>query len=187
MHKIDGPGATGSNEWTEGNPSLSIPATTVTDDFMNTIQRELVEVVEAAGLTLNKPTDTQVRQAINILVQKGGSQVSQSIDNNQGTPTSVTGVVFDKASIKAAHMSFDVHRQTDSSNLQESGSIYLVHDSADDVWRIAKSSMLDDSGVDFSVVSGTGQLQYVSDRLGALAGANYSATLRITAIKEFDL
>lgn len=39
----------------------------MTDDWLNTIQREAVEIVEASGLSLDSGDDTQLRQAIQLL------------------------------------------------------------------------------------------------------------------------
>ena len=71
MHKINGPGATAGNEWTEGDPSLAIPRTTATAAWYNSVQRELIALVEAAGLSPSTVDDDQVLEAIRFL--SGGS------------------------------------------------------------------------------------------------------------------
>jgi len=184
MHKIDGPGATVGNEWTEGNPAGGIPATTVTDDFMNTIQRELVEVVEGAGLTLNKPDDTQVRQGIQALIASGGGSgsdnVQQAILNNQAVAISIGTLAFNKANEKAGAFLFDINRQTDTQDVQETGTAYVAHDPKDDIWRISPISGLDDAGVTLSITVG-GQIQYVSTDL---TGTSYTGTIRIIDVKK---
>lgn len=68
MHRIDGPGATEDNKFTEGNPSLAVPATQVTDDFLNAVQEEIAAVIEDAGLTLDKEDNTQLLQAIEAII-----------------------------------------------------------------------------------------------------------------------
>lgn len=68
MHKIDAPHATIDNEFTDGNPSTGIEATELIAKFFNTVQRELVAVVEAAGLTLSDEDDGQVIEAISALL-----------------------------------------------------------------------------------------------------------------------
>jgi hypothetical protein len=108
-------------------------------------------------------------------------QYSQSITNNQSSPANVTGIIFDKVNYKGAQISFDIHRQTDSSNVQESGIIRITHDTADDLWRIEVSSSFDDAEVTFSITS-AGQIQYISSNM---AGASYSGTLRITNVVRF--
>jgi len=64
MFRIDGPGATGGNLFTEGDPGLGIAATTVTDEWLNAVQEEVANVIEGAGLTLDKADNTQLTQAI---------------------------------------------------------------------------------------------------------------------------
>ena len=54
MFKIDSEGATGANLFTEGDPSLSIPATVVSDEWLNEVQEELVLVVEEMGLFMEE-------------------------------------------------------------------------------------------------------------------------------------
>ena len=83
MHKIDAPGADPSDEFTEGDPVLAVPATTVGAKWLTTVQREIVNVVEDAGITLDDTIDTQLLQAIAILA--GGSQVS-GFKNLSGNP-----------------------------------------------------------------------------------------------------
>lgn len=66
MHQIDAPGNV-AGLFTEGDPGLSQPPTVVSDDWLNAVQMEIVNVIFAAGLTLSKPDNTQLRQAIRAL------------------------------------------------------------------------------------------------------------------------
>jgi hypothetical protein len=68
MHKIDHVTATGSNEFTEGDPQTAVPATVVTADFLNAIQAELSELIEDAGLTLDKNNNAQLATAVSTLI-----------------------------------------------------------------------------------------------------------------------
>jgi microcystin-dependent protein len=68
MHRIDHATATVDNLFTEGDPVGGIAATVMTDDWANAVQEEICEVVETAGLTLNKADNTQLRVAIQSLV-----------------------------------------------------------------------------------------------------------------------
>lgn len=75
MHKIDGAGATAQGTFTKGNP-LSVPpvpATVVTDEWLNAIQTEIVGVIEAAGISLNKANNAQLLAAVQSLAGGGGS------------------------------------------------------------------------------------------------------------------
>lgn len=66
MHRIDGPGHD-NNMFTEGVPP-GVPATVVTEDWLNAVQEEIVNVILDAGITLDKPTNTQLRDAVNALL-----------------------------------------------------------------------------------------------------------------------
>lgn len=67
MHRIDGPGATIDNLFTEGDPASGIPATTVTGNWLNAVQEEIANAVLEAGLVLAKPDNTQLADAIRII------------------------------------------------------------------------------------------------------------------------
>lgn len=175
MHRIDGPGATGGNLFTEGNPALGIPATVVTDDWANDVQEEIVNVIEDQGITLVKGTQDQLLSAIKSLIGFGGdSQLNVSLANDTG-PFNVTGLSFNKANVKSAVVPYNIERKTDTQNVQETGHLYIAHDSADDIWRLSVQSGLDDAGVTFSITSG-GQVQATTDDL---TGTSYSGNLRI--------
>lgn len=71
MHKIDGAGAAPGGQFTEGSPTAGVPATVVTDDWLNAVQGELVALVEGAGIALSKPVNTQVLAAVLTLIGRG--------------------------------------------------------------------------------------------------------------------
>ena len=181
MHRIDAPGATIDNKFTEGNPSQGIPATQVSDDWLNDVQEEIANVIEAEGITLVKGTQNQLLAALNTLLGVGGTQYQQSILNNQAAPLDITGLVFDKTNYKAAQISFELYRQTDSENAQEIGHLFASHNSWTNQWRISLSSNLDDAGVEFTITA-AGQVQYTSSNI---AGANYQGKLRVANIIRF--
>jgi len=60
--------ATPAGEFTEGNPVGAVPATPIKAVWLNAIQRELVAVIEGAGLTLDREDDGQVLAAVQRLV-----------------------------------------------------------------------------------------------------------------------
>lgn len=59
--------ANADGEFTEGNPQAGADATLIKAAWLNTIQRELVAVVLAAGVTLNKDDDSQLSKAVKAL------------------------------------------------------------------------------------------------------------------------
>jgi len=60
MKKIDNSTATVDNLFTDGDPAVPTPATTLPAWFMNMTQVEMVKVVEMAGLTLDTATEGDV-------------------------------------------------------------------------------------------------------------------------------
>lgn len=64
MHRIDGPGATPSNLFTEGDPVGGIEATTVTDEWLNDMQENVMAVLSAAGVVATKGRAEDLRDAI---------------------------------------------------------------------------------------------------------------------------
>ena len=68
MHRIDSSTATPDNRFTEGNPTIPVPATTVTADWLNSVQEEAVAVIEAAGIAPDKANNAQVLAAIRKLI-----------------------------------------------------------------------------------------------------------------------
>ena len=184
MHRIDGPGATIGNLFTEGNPSLGIPATVVTDDWANDVQEELANFIESQGIALVKGDQDQLELAILNAIGAGGSNIKVDPLLNNTADQVIAGLIFAKATIKAALFYFDIHRSTDSSNVQETGIVALTHDTKDDVWRLELiKGALDDAGGVFNIVAGTGQVRLTTDNL---LGTSYAGQLRITGITRFN-
>lgn len=67
MERIAGPGVTPDNLFTEGDPSLGIDATTVTANWLNGVQEELIHILEVAGINPDGATLTQVLEALRTL------------------------------------------------------------------------------------------------------------------------
>lgn len=68
MHRIDGPGATVDNRFTDGDPVGGVQATMVTDDWANDVQEELMSILTAAGIAPVKGDQDQVLAAINQII-----------------------------------------------------------------------------------------------------------------------
>lgn len=89
VYKIDSAGATPGNEFTNGDPGLGTPATVVDDDWLNMVQRELVALTEAAGLTPTKGDDDQLLEAFTVLglplvLKNGNSKLSLPLNTDFG-------------------------------------------------------------------------------------------------------
>ena len=175
-----------SNTYTEGNPSLGVPATVVGAIEMNNIQEELALLVEASGLTVDQTGATlnQVTHAIGILQEQGGTiNASQSVADAQAVAADVTALIFDKTKTKSAKMLIDIHRRDDGQSSNELFEAAAIYDPEGDAWSLSFTSQGDDAGVVLSI-TGTGQIQYVSDSYG---GANYAGTLRVSHVKKLAL
>ncbi|UVK81250.1 hypothetical protein LOY46_16920 [Pseudomonas sichuanensis] len=68
MHRIDGPGATVDHKFTEGDPAAGVPATTVTDDFLNDVQENICKVIDDASIALVKGDAGQLKAAIGVMI-----------------------------------------------------------------------------------------------------------------------
>lgn len=144
---------------------------------MNNIQEEIVNVVLDAGITLNGADEDQLLEAIKSIVQRGGDQISQSLDDNQ-TNTAITGASFDKTQVKGARMLVDLFRRNDSQSANEIGELFVTHDTEADVWRVFFASHDGDTDTTFSITA-AGQLQYSTSTYG---GTGYTGTLKLTQI-----
>lgn len=72
MHRIDTATATIDNKFTLGNPGAGIAATDWGEDWPNSIQEEVCNVIEASGIALSKLTNTQLLEAIRRLTMSTG-------------------------------------------------------------------------------------------------------------------
>lgn len=192
MHKIDSNGATVTNEFTEGNASLNVPATVVSAAFMNATQKELVTIVEALGITLatsSSDPGNQVYAAILRLIERGGrpAPITQNIANNQVSNADVTSFpVFLSTGVKAIEFLYTI-RRTNSVPAEkkfETGRMYITWDAENDVWLVTAISAHDDAEVIFDVVT-TGnpdeyKLVYKSSNL---TSGSYVGLLTITDVK----
>lgn len=186
MFRIDSEGATLDNKYTEGDPSLGVPATVVSADWLNSVQEELSGFIEYNGIALNKASTSQLQAALLEFFLRGGRQspILQSLTNNQVVEADVAGFTFDSATVKAKICLFDIERKTATQNVQETGLLVITRDTADLQWRVSRMSLFDDSGVTFSTALDAGtvsKLRYVTDDL---AGGGYDGKLKITSIFE---
>lgn len=180
MLRTTAPGFAPGNLYSEGNPSLSIPATVVSAEAANFWQEEIVNTVLQAGLTLGA-AQTQLRDAILVLAGQGGSQITPfSIANNQVAAANVTGLVIDSVVTKAAIISYAIDRQ-DATPRKESqvGQLHVIYDNVAAAWLINDTSVLENAEVVFSINT-SGQVLYTSSNF---TGGSYVGTLRATILK----
>ncbi len=79
--------ADSNGEFTDGNVVGGVPPTLLPAEWFNTIQRELVTVVQDGGLTLDPNDDTQVLAALKKLFLQSGNNLSEIKDAG---PTAIT-------------------------------------------------------------------------------------------------
>lgn len=68
MHRIDTSTATPDHKFTEGDPAVPVAATTVSAEWLNAVQEELVAVITGGGLELQKSDNGQLFRAIGKLI-----------------------------------------------------------------------------------------------------------------------
>lgn len=113
---------------------------------------------------------------------EGDVQINFNILQSQPTPLNLTGLIFDKALTKAVRMLVDIFRRSDSSDVKETGQLWLTLNPETNTWEDPVfQSFFGDAGVVFSIDGTTGQVKYTSPNL---AGAAYSGILRISDITK---
>ncbi len=82
--------ADSNGEYTNGNVANGIPPTIINAEMLNTFQRELVAVVEGAGMTLDPEDDGQVKKAIEKSLGFG-RLINMQVFKSSGTYVPSTG------------------------------------------------------------------------------------------------
>lgn len=82
---LPAPSSTGSaGYFSDGNPATSVPATLVTQDWLNGVQEEIINVIEAASLTPSITDNTQLKTAIQDLI-------TSAVSGASGSPYDIAG------------------------------------------------------------------------------------------------
>ena len=90
MHRIDSSTATPDNRFTEGDPTIPLPATTVTAAWLNALQEEAIAVLAAAGIAPDKVNNAQVLAAIRKLIADSKPGIATTLANGICRPDGVT-------------------------------------------------------------------------------------------------
>lgn len=122
----------------------------------------IITALTAVTNTLNGPAD--------ILT------TSFTITNNTPSVSNVTGAAFDTASVRSAIISYSLYRSSTTTEMCETGQIYLSYKSTAGAWEIAQYYS-GTSGVVFTITAG-GQLQYTSTNFG---GSSYVGKMKFNA------
>lgn len=194
MFRIDSPGATVDNRFTEGDPSLSVPATVVSADFMNHVQEEIIKLIEEMGIAPDKGNEGQHYSALLEFALRGGrkSSFNSNIANNTANAdvldlnNASAEFIVDRTKIKMLHCIVDIERKTDTEVVREYGDLLIAYNSKDNTFEVPRfRSVNGDAGVNFTLaqVAATDEfkLQYTSDDL---PGTSYVGRVDITSIVE---
>lgn len=82
MDRIDSPGATVDNKFTEGSPTGGVPATVVSATWLNDVQEEIIAVMTSAGISPLPGVQDQLLSALQYLLQHptGGGSGTNYVD-----------------------------------------------------------------------------------------------------------
>ncbi|MGJ3523114.1 phage tail protein [Nitratidesulfovibrio sp. D1] len=75
MHRIDPPGATPDNRFTEGDPTIPTAATEVSAEWLTAVQEEVAAVIAGAGIVLDKADNGQLLEAIATLIANAAPEM----------------------------------------------------------------------------------------------------------------
>lgn len=194
MFRIDSAGATVGNRFTEGDPGLSIPATVVSDEWLNHVQEEIIKPIEEMGITLVKGNEGQLWDSLLAMFLNGGRKsvfrhtlLNNTLDaevqdnNNASAPLSV-----DRTSTKLKIMFFDIERKTSTGLLKEFGILFLSHDSKNNVFLDPKVLSLNGDGETTFKLTQEGATDEFRLNVDTedLTGTSYVGTLDLTSIIE---
>jgi hypothetical protein len=197
MQKIASNGATAGLEFTEGNAGLAIPATVVSADWLNSVQREIVNIllllVGMVPLTPLTDTYDQIATAIKEFFLRGGrlTPVAISIVNNQAAALDVALFpTFSKIVTRTTSFDYYIRRETSVENLAVAGRANIIFNPATSTWNVVTNETAA-SGVTLSVVvdpldisGNTFKLQYTSD---LISGASYASEMKISNITQIRI
>lgn len=91
------------------------------------------------------------------------------IADNTGSPTSITGLLFDPATVRSSVIEYSVYRSNIGNEASECGTMLVTYKSTAGTWELARYAV-GDAGVTFTITN-AGQVQYTStDLSGTTAG-----------------
>ena len=92
MFRIDGPGATNDNKFTEGDPASGTRATVVTGEWLNAVQDELAQAIESDGQVLDKENSGQLKKlVVRRVIRVGSVSDIESLPPVSGYQVSLSG------------------------------------------------------------------------------------------------
>mgnify|MGYP003629511197 CR=1 FL=1 len=185
MFRIDSEAHIG-NRFTEGDPGLAIPATVVSDEWLNSVQEEIAFVVEENGIALLKANENQLNAALLELALRGGRKtpVTHVLANNSG-PSTVTGFpVLNKSNHLMRACFYYIERKTDTQSVVECGLLICRYNSKDDTWDQESLSLFDDGDTVYTIDDADTDAAILQATTGDLTGTTYVGTLKLTQLFE---
>ena len=157
MFRIDGPGATNDNKFTEGDPSEGARATVVSAEWLNAVQEEIANAIEAGGRELDKQDPFQLADLLS-----GRVIAVDSVAAMTAISSPVDGWHVSQAGNEPAIWAFD--SQDLSAEVVSEPEIYKAPDGEDGEsgawvrqWGYEASLAIEpNSGTDFNDVDETG-------------------------------
>lgn len=172
MHRIDGPGATITNQFTEGDPGASVPATVVTGDWLNAVQEEIAGVIEGAGDTLDKPDNGQLLAAIQAIASAATGWTTGDVKLTMKTTADAGWIMCNDGTIGSATSGGTTRANADTEDL-----FTLLWNNVSNAWAPVSGGRGASAAADFAADK-TISLTKMLGRALAMAGAGSLLTSR---------
>lgn len=115
-----------------------------------------------------------VTDVLNTLVNTGDIlQTTFTLQDNQSSPASVSGLMFDPTIVRAANVTYSINRN----GFNQAGTLLLNYNAsagAGSKWNFTEANKIGDVGVTFSILD-TGQVQYISTSTGFSCSMDFNA------------
>lgn len=185
MFRIDSEG-NDSGRYTEGDPSISVAATVVSAEALNSFQEEIIKPIEEMGIALVKANEGQLYESLLELALRGGRKdpVNHTLQNNTANEAVNGFPVLNKSNHLLRVSTYYIERKTDSGSVVEAGILLCRYNSADDDWEQESFSLFDDSGSVFDIEQADTDAAVLRVTTDSLAGASYVGTLKMTQLFE---
>lgn len=172
MHRIDGPGATITNQFTQGNPLTATPATVVTDSWLNAVQEEIAKVIEGAGETLNKTDNTQLLQAIQQITAASQGFTTGDVKLTLKQVADAGWIIADDGTIGSAGSTATTRANADTQDLYA-----LLWNNVSDTWAPVTGGRGASAALDFAANKPLKLTRLLGRAIG-LAGSGSGLTTR---------
>lgn len=101
---------------------------------------------------------------------------SFNVANNQAVAANVNGLSFNTSLVRSAIIQYSLYRTSTTTEMSETGHIYVTYKSTAGTWEIAQS-YAGSSDVTFTITN-AGQVQYISSNF---SGTSYSGKMKFNA------